>query len=412
MRIFTSLSLGAAATALLLTGAVGIPAARAQFIPITADATIANGNPLNSNYGTNVILIGAQRDAFATRVPNLHVDIVDPAVFTYSNLVGRGVEVYSNTVVSVTGGAIGNGLNAFDQSDVTISGGTIQGIGLSFAAFAPGPNTPHITVNTGATISQNLTGNAAAGVFLGTLTVNGGTLRNVTNNGEGIRLFGTGTAQINGGTTQVISTSDSGALFMTGGTINGVLGSNSQALILQSAVAASISGGTINGGIQSNSQNGIGTGKADISGNVAVNDGVFSLAGLASDINVFGGTFGGGSSPAAFYALGGASINFFGTGLLLSAPTPGSYTFFQGIGSTTYVGNFFTVTGILRDGQSINRVLFDAVSVNGSTAGLGGGFTTNAVSAAAPEPGSLALSLIGCVFSLSAVCRTRKTKAE
>ena len=59
----------------------------------------------------------------------------------------------------------------------------------------------------------------------------------------------------------------------------------------------------------------------------------------------------------------------------------------QGIGSTTYFGNFYTLTGMLRDGQSINRVLFDAVSVGGDPTGLGGGFT---FSSTAPEPSALA----------------------
>ena len=396
----TRLTRPALAAAMLL-GAWALPAAAADFV--TSDRTIANGNPLNGNYIGQTVVVGASliSNGIVTRVPNVQVDVVAPALFSYSDQTGGGIAAYSNSVVRIQGGTFnqisptgfGGGVSGSDTSSITVNGGSLRAV--SVAGTAAGAAGAHATINGG------LVENGVAGVAYivnGTLDVNGGTLR-ATGGQSGIAGGGGSVITVSGGLVQslqgaAIYIAQDSALTMTGGTVAGGTGGVAQwGVRMEGAnLMADLRGGTVNGGIRTSAASNQTALQATLGGSLTMNGGVFAYDNAA--VNVTGGSytrFAG--ADASFFTMGSNSINFFGTDLALSGPTAGSV--FE---LNNYIGNFYTFTGgTFSDGQSaIGLRLFDATSVAGNV--LGGGFTLNP--SAVPEPSTwllmaLALPAIG-----------------
>lgn len=392
--------------------------ARAQLIYISADRTVAGGNPLNGVYNGNRVIVGASGFNSGTgqfiRVPNVQADAVDPASFGYSDQTGGGLEAWSNSLLRVSGGtfqvtggtgAPGGGVSAYDTSQVTITGGTILATSVSGAAAGAGGAT--MTVS-GGTISNGQ--GIVAAVRNGILNVNAGATIRSTGNGQPAISGDTGSiVNVSGGT--VAATTASGdlgginigagsALSVTGGTISGSANNPNGVIVNNATVTAALTGGSIAGVQARRSTFNLGTSVATqvrIGGNVAISNGVFAFGEAAVDVT--GGTFTnyGGVTGAAFVTLGNNNINFFGTSLVLSAPTPGSLVY---VGS--YTGNYYTFTsGTFADGQSaVGLRLFDATGT-----GASGGFTVTSVGSTAPEPSTLALISFA---ALGLIARRRK----
>jgi len=384
------------AAALLAIAGWVLPAS-AEFI--ITDRTVANGNPLAGNYNGQPMLVGVTSFTRTVRVPNLLVDVVDPAQFAYNDQTGGGLEVWSNSVVRVLGGSFGQitangfggGLQLYDTSQGSVSGGTLQLLNVNGAAAG--------AAGARATVSGGLIQNGVAGVAIvqnGVLEVTGGTVRA---NGGGFQSAIVGNPgsdiAVSGGLVQAVSgpaatiAADS-RFSMTGGTLTG--GPNGVGLGLRlenPTITAALSGGTVNGGVRGTAGSSTPALQATFSASVAVNGGIFAL-GNAS-FQVYGGSFTRyAGADASFFTLGSNSIEFVGSGLMLSSPTAGSVFDPNG-----YSGNFYTfVSGTFRDGQSaVGLRLFDAVSVFGSTTGYGGGFTLTNM-APVPEPGTAPMMLL------------------
>ena len=313
------------------------PVAHAQFI--TTNRTIAGGNPVVEAYPVNLIV---GRNAANVAVPGLTVDVVAPAS------VGFGLFADSNTVLNISGGTHGQ-VYARDTSTVTVSGAAAIG-----AARVDADAVMRVT---GGTIT---TGGAFFGVGVaGLLEVSGGDISDIAVN------FG-GRATIRGGT---IGTN----------TIRGLsLGTTS------SSAFASVAGGTISNGIETR------TGVLDVLAGT-INGGLFNYDG---SVAVSGGAFDAGFNGRTFGTLGAGNIVFTGTNLVLSAPTPATIQY----GGTGYTGNNYTLTGILADGQAINRVVFDAT----------GGTGAIVLTAVAVVPEASTLWLVGAAGLVGVVCRRVK----
>ena len=392
----------------LLVSAWAVPAAAQQYI--TTNRTVSGGNPLNGNYIGQSVLVGASliSNGIVTRVPNVQVDVVAPAVFSYNDQTGGGLAAYSNSVVRIQGGSFnqisangfGGGVSLSDSSTGIIDGGTLRALSLSgTAAGAAGAQ---------ATVNGGLIENGIAGVAYivnGTLNVTGGTLRAL--GGQSGIAGGTGSViNVSGGLVQslqgsAINISQDSALTMTGGTATGDAGGGAQWGVRLDGVniVAALRGGTVNGGVRTEAGSNPTTARqATLGGTFNVNGGVFAYGNAALDVT--GGNytrFAG--ADASFFAMGTNTINFFGTGLALSGPTAG-----QVFETNNYAGNFHTFTGgAFSDGQSaVGLRLFDAVSVAGNP--LGGGFTLNA--APVPEP-STALLLLLALPAIGVAVRRR-----
>lgn len=397
-----------AVTACLTT--VALPAAAVEYV--TSNRTIAGGNPLNGAYIGQSVVVGASLifDGIVTRVPNVQVDVVASAVFSYNDQTGGGLGAYSNSVVRVQGGTFnqisgtgfGGGIGAFDTSTLIVNGGTLRAVSLS--GTAAGAAGARATVN-GGLIENGVAG--VASIVNGTLDVNGGTLR-ATGGQSGIAGGGGSVITVNGGLVQsvqgaAIYIAQDSALTMTGGTVNGGAGGVAQwGVRLEGAnLMAKLRGGTVNGGVRATAASNQSALQAMLGGSLAVNGGVFAYGNAA--LNVTGGSytrFAG--ADASFFAMGSNSINFFGADLALSAPTAGSV--FE---LNNYVGNFYTFTsGTFADGQSaVGLRLFDATSVAGNA--LGGGYTLNPA-AAVPEP-SIWLLMALALPAIGALTRRRLT---
>lgn len=396
-------ALGAAA----LIGALAGPAS-AQFI--SSDRTVANGNPLNGTYYGQTVWVGVSgvSNGVVTRVANVQVDVVEPALFSYSDQTGGGLAAYSNSVVRMAGGTFAqhsaNGFGGYvslnDTSTAVIDGGSLRG--LSTAGAAPGAAGSQVTLNGG--VVQNGIGGIAY-ILNGRLVVNGGTLR--AQGGNSAIAGGAGAVvDVNGGLVQSVAGSavylDSDSAFtMSGGTVRGGPGGGAQwGVRLQSVTTpAALRGGTVDGGLRADALNSVLSPQAVLGGNLALNGGVFAYGNAALDVT--GGLytrFAG--ADASFFALGSNTINFFGTDLALSAPTAG-----QVFETNNYSGNFYTFTnGTFADGQSaIGLRVFDADAVAGNP--LGGGFTLNA--APVPEPGT-GLLLLMALPALGGAIRRRQ----
>lgn len=107
-------------------------------------------------------------------------------------------------------------------------------------------------------------------------------------------------------------------------------------------------------------------------------------------------------ADASFFAMGMNSINFYGTGLALSAAVAG-----QVFETNNCTGNFFTFTsGTFSDGQrAMGLRLFDGVSVAGNI--LPGGFTLNP--SPVPEPAAWLLMLLALPVLAATARRQRST---
>ncbi len=391
--------------------ALALPAGAQVFV--SSDRTVAGGNPLNGTYYGQSVLVGASGAAngIITRVANITADVVDPALFSYSDQTGGGLGAYSNSVVRIAGATFtqhsptgfGGYANALDTAHVFVNGGNLRG--LSTAGAAPGAAGAQITVNGG--VTQNGIGGVAY-IVNGALTVNGGTLR--AQGGNAAIAMGQGSVvNINGGLVEsaagsaVYLGSDS-ALTMNGGTVTGSAGGGPRWGVRVESVTntARLQGGTVNGGLRADAVNSVTNTQAALGGGVAVNGGVFAYGNAAIDVT--GGSYTRFSgADASFFAMGVNTVNFFGTDLALSAPTAG--TVFE---SNTFVGNFYTFTsGTFSDGQSaVGLRLFDAVSIAGNA--LPGGFTLNP--SPVPEPSS-ALLLLLSLPALGAIMRRRWASA-
>ena len=396
----------------LLVGAWAVPAAAQQYI--TTNRTVSGGNPLNGNYIGQSVLVGASliSNGIVTRVPNVQVDVVAPAVFSYNDQTGGGLAAYSNSVVRIQGGTFnqisangfGGGVSLSDTSMGIINGGTLRALSLS--GTAAGAAGAQATVN-GGLIENGLAG--VAYIVNGTLNVTGGILR--AQGGQSGIAGGTGSVvNVSGGLVQsaqgsAINISQDSALTMTGGTATGGTGGGPRwGVRLDSAnIAAALRGGTVNGGLRADAGSNPTTARqAILGGTVSVNGGVFAYGNAALDVT--GGTytrFAG--ADASFFAMGTNTINFFGTGLALSGPTAGQVFEFN-----NYTGNFYTFTGgTFSDGQNATGLrLFDALSVAGNL--LDGGFTLNA--APVPEP-STALLLLLALPAIGVAVRRRRFSA-
>lgn len=388
--------------------AAALPAAAAEFI--TTNRTVAGGNPLNGNYIGQQVIVGLT--AAQQPVLNVQVDVVAPALFSYSDQTGGGIRAASNSVVRIQGGTFnqitgtgfGGGLELNDAATGAISGGTLRH--LSVAGAAAG------VAGARATVSGGLIENGVAGVAAvnnGTLHVSGGTLRS-TGNGQSAIAGGAGSViQVSGGLLQsttgaAIYIAQNSSLAITGGTVTGgASGGGQWGVRMEGAnLMGQFSGGTINGGVRADAYSFQTALQATLGGSLAVNGGVFAYNNAA--VNVTGGSytdFAGAAPSASFLAMGSNTINFFGSGLALSGPTAGSV--FE---TNNYVGNFYTFTsGVFADGQSaVGLRLFDATSVANNP--LLGGFTLNAV-AAVPEPATWLMMMLA-LPALGAVVRQRR----
>ncbi len=230
----------AALTALTLWG---LPNASAQSLYVTADRTVAGGNPVNGNF--SLVQIGTDIDLKA--YPNVSVDITGGTITQYVNA------LYGSTV-NISGGTIGtapaNGVaytavNIASGSTVNMTGGTL----LSLVDVRGS--------NAGALNRFNLSGGAVNGFILnendGIVQISGGTV------GDFIANYGTGTINVTGGSLTSLSGFDfSGS---GGGTINfgGTATVNS---IASFGGVANITGGTVGaGGVTVR-----GTGTANVTG--------------------------------------------------------------------------------------------------------------------------------------------------
>ena len=398
--------------ALALT-ALSLPATAADFI--TSSRTIAGGNPMNGNYSGQPILVGASGvfNGEVTRVPNVRVDIVAPAQLNFSDATGGYLAAYSNSVVRMQGGSAGTAsifanvsrFTQYDTSQFELTGGSLAGITLN--GTAAGAAGARATVAGG--VMQSFAG-IVAYVTNGTLAVTGGSiLATGTNVQPGIQGDQGSVIAVSGGTVQSASGAAAyihfnSAFSMTGGTLTGGTGGGAQwgLQLANTSTPASVTGGTLNGGLRADAAGSTPRLQATLGGNATVNGGVFAYGGGAVDVT--GGSytrFAG--ADASFFAMGTNSINFFGTGLVLSGATAGSV--FE---TNNYLGNFYTFTaGTFSDGQSAVGVrLFDAVSVAGNL--LGGGFTLNP--SPVPEPASALLMLLA-LPAVTALVRRRQRVA-
>ncbi|MGC4043349.1 MAG: hypothetical protein QM758_06060 [Armatimonas sp.] len=386
----------------LLVGAHALPARAAEYI--TTNRTVAGGNPLNDNHNGSSVFVGVN-SAF-TQFPTVQVDVVDPASFGYNDQTGGGILVYGDSTLNVLGGtfgvsggtgAPGGGISLNGTSHGFVSGGDINYLYLNGAA--PGAGGATATVTGGIISAGN---RIISQVINGTLNVSGGTI--FASSGQPGIAGGPGSVvNISGG--QVRSASGSGIflsdpsalLSVTGGTITGAGTSAQQRGIYLDSLAhpAAITGGTINGGITSSIFGNPTSVQASIGGSATVSNGVFAYGN--AQVDVFGGNFGVEyASAASFLAMGDQTINFYGSNLVLSAPTPGSV-----FDTNNITGNFYTfLSGTFQDGQSaVGLRLFDATGV-----GAAGGFTLNGPTSA-PEPSALALLLVPALLGTLRLCQ-------
>ncbi len=394
-----------AAVAIAALAVLAGPSTAATFI--TADRTVAGGNPINGNYSGQGVFVGV--DGAFNRVANVQVDVIDPAQLNYSDQTGGGLAAYSNSVVNVRGGSFGQysptgccgGISANDTSRLNISGGTIDGLSVNGAAAG--------AAGARADVSGGLIQNYRRSVAIvanGVLNVSGGT---ISSSGGQPALVGNdgGVINISGGLVQSVSgaaviSSAGSALSMSGGTVSG-LASRAFGIVLDDAGStADLRGGTINGGLRADHYSAASPAlQATLSGSLTLNGGAFALRDAALDIT--GGSYTAyAGSVAHFFALGSNNLNFYGNGLELSGPTAGSVFM-----DYSYDGNFYTFTsGTFSGGQSaVGLRVFDALSFYGSSVGMGGGVT---LTAAVPEPGEWAMLLAGLgVLSLFASRRQR-----
>jgi hypothetical protein len=399
-----------ALVAAFVVSSLALPAAAVDFV--ISDRTLANGNPMNGNYSGQAVVMGASSivDGTVTRVANVHVDVLSPAQFNFSDSNGGYFTAYSNSVLRMSGGSFGPAssfpsvgrLTLNDTSRADISGGSINGLTMNGAG--PGAAGTRATLSGGSV--QSISGVSAL-INNGTLDVSGGSLSNTSGSGQMAILGGAGSIiTVSGGLVQ--SSSGAGAYIqadsaftMSGGTVSGGAGGGGQwgVRVEGANTAAVLRGGTVNGGVRSNAGS-TSPLQATLGGSLTVNGGVFAYGNASVDVT--GGSytrFAG--ADASFFAMGSNTINFFGTDLVLSAPTAGSV--FE---TNNYTGNFYTFTGgTFSDGQSaLGLRLFDAVAVNGNP--LGGGFTLNPP-AAVPEPATWLLMLLA-LPAVAAVVRTRQ----
>ena len=394
----------------LLLGALSSSAWAVDFV--TSDRTLANGNPMNASYSGQAVLVGASGifDGNVTRVADVKVDIVAPALLNFSDATGGYLAAYSNSLVRMQGGSAGTTssfnnvarFSLFDTSQFELTGGSLAGVTLNGAA--PGAAGARATLAGG--VMQSFSGSVAH-VTNGTLNVTGGLIAATGGNFQpGIQGDQGSVINVSGGTVQSASSAaayiQANSVFsMTGGTLTGGSGGGAQwGLRLQGSTAsASLRGGAVNGGVLAEAALNQTPLQATLGGNLAVNGGVFAYGNAA--LNVTGGSytrFAG--ADASFFAMGSNTINFFGTDLALSAPVVGSV--FE---TNTYTGNFYTFTGgTFSDGQSAFGLrLFDALAVAGNP--LGGGFTLNPP-APVPEPAT-ALLLLLSLPAMAALARRR-----
>ncbi len=407
--------------AALLVAGCSLPVSADVFTPITTNRTVANGSALASDYMGQVVLIGVTDASRLVKVPDLQVDVVNPAQFggRFPNATSPGgngaVEVWSNTRFQVQGGTFGPislggpsflGVKLYDTSQTIFSGGSVTHVSLSGAG--PGAAGARATV-TGGGIGNSLF--PAFSVYNGSLTVSGGTVSASSGN-QAIWAGADSDILVNGGTVvsargPAIYVQAASRLRVTGGSVSSESNlSTSWGVSLQGATTpAELTGGTISGGVIADTAPDAPALQATFGGNVVVNGGVFAKNQAA--FNVTGGSytrFGG--ADASFFALGANNINFFGSDLVLSAPTAGSM-FEKGNGFQSFDGNYYTfLSGTFSDGQSaVGLRIFDALTLAGNAAGLGGGFTISAV----PEPSGLVMML--CALPGLAVLVRRRAKA-
>ncbi len=389
----------------LLTGAYAPHTRAAEFI--TINRTIAGNNPLDDNHNGSTVFVGVN-SAF-TQFPTVQVDVIDPASFGYNDQTGGGIAVYGDSTLNVLGGtfavtggtgAPGGGISLNGTSHGFVSGGNINYLYLSGAAAGAGGATATVT---GGTISAG--NRIISQVSNGTIHVAGGTL--FANSGQpGIAGGAGAVVNVSGGAVRSASgsgiflTDPSALLSVTGGTIPGAgPGAQQRGIYVDSlAQPASITGGTINGGITTSIFGNPTSVQATIGGNATVSNGVFAYGN--AQVDIFGGNFGVEyASAASFLAMGDQTINFYGTNLALSGPTPGSV-----FDTNNIQGNFYTfLSGTFQDGQSaVGLRLFDATG-----AGAAGGFSIRPASSA-PEPSALALILVSPLLSALALRRNKK----
>lgn len=395
-------------SAATLLAALALPAAAAEFI--TSNRTLANGNPLNGNYIGQEVIVGLT----AARQPvlNVQVDVVAPALFSYSDQTGGGIRAASNSIVRIQGGTFnqisgtgfGGGLSLIDTATGAISGGTLRH--LSLAGAAAGVAGARAAVSGG--LIEHGGPAIVAAVNNGTLDISGGTLRATGAGAPGISGAGGSVITVSGGLVQSVTgaaiyIAQDSALTVTGGTVTGGRGGGGQwGVRMEGAnLMGRFSGGTINGGVRADAYSFQTALQATLGGSLAVNGGVFAYNNAA--VNVTGGSYTDFAGAAAsFFAMGSNTINFFGSDLALSGPTPGSV--FE---TNNYTGNFYTFTsGVFANGQSaVGLRLFDALSVANNP--LVGGFTLNAV-AAVPETATWLMMVLALPALGAAVKRQRK----
>lgn len=308
----------------LLTAAFRPGAARAQSLFVFSDRTLANGNPISGAYG----YVGIGQDSSGNLYNDIHADIVAGASMTT-------LSSQSNSVVNFRGGTI---TDTFGQSSsrgsstLNISGGTIN----NYESFAVGTSTMKVT----------------GGVINGALVAQGN-----------------GSIYVSGGSIADINAQGTGIVSITGGTIGQLEAEGSTSLL-------NVSGGTINGNLFAG---------GFFSTNIVVNitGGIFThdiLADESSTITISGGLMPPLSSGCYLENENSAVIRLIGTGITFSNPMAGT-------GQGGAAGTFFTLTGVLANGDVLNTHYFEPVTGETAPARL-------VISAAAPEPGTLPLFLV------------------
>jgi hypothetical protein len=376
-------------TALLIAPAAATfaSAAHAQVF-ISSSRTVAGGNPFSESVANNVNIGRAPGNV---DVAGVTVDVVGAG--SLNGFSGFLTNLYSSSAVNVLGGNVGR-LSLFGNNSVTVSGGNLVGYSSSFnsgvTSFQVSGGTVSQAPGAGNQLYYGNTSAFSGGAVGGTTAIIGG---NLTVSGAAVSTVSlkTGTITQTAGATRYIevdrsSGDDSVAANITirGGTVgvNAQKGGISTNTFQSNATPTNVSilGGSVSEGILSR-----GTSAAS---SFQIRGGTFSDYGLngSQQVNL--------DQRASFYILGATNFDFYGTNLALSAPIAG--VFFSTLGSEIgegnilYSGSYYTITGTLENGQTINNRIFDASSGTGA-------IRLNAVGPAnganAPEPGSLALLL-------------------
>lgn len=284
------------AAVLSICGLVGYaaPPAAAQNLYVTANRTVAGGNPING--GVNgFVVVGAN----------------------------SGNTPFPGVVADITGGTITDYVAARNQSTVNISGGTIGQLSDGSVIYTGLEIRGGSTINlTGGTIQSFVTVGPMFGDdgTVNTFNMSGGTVPYIFNNGGGVvNITGGSIASAPGFVQGVVANYGNGTVTVTGGTMNLISGLDSAG-----------GGGTIN------------------FGGTASTDRLYVTTGTA---NITGGTIGAGGVQVQ----GTGVANFTGSGLTIN--NTGTHGFFDPNFYQNFITADYSITGTLAGGTAINTTI-------------------------------------------------------